>query len=74
MGFLRGFFTGASALLVIAYIGLICAAIYGYLNNIVILVQTVLAAGDTPLVVTGTFICRIIGIFAFPLGIILGFF
>lgn len=51
----------------IAYLAAVLAALYGWGMNIVSLVG--MLGGD----VTAMFIARIVGVFAFPVGVILGF-
>lgn len=54
------------SLAALVMLGLVIAAIYGYIANIVSLFHS---TGD----ITGQFILRIVGIFIAPLGSILGF-
>lgn len=58
---MKTFFTAISAAVVLA-------AIYGYVCNIIGLIQSL--CGD----LTAMFVARIVGVFVFPLGSILGFF
>lgn len=69
---LHGFFAALGTVGVFAYIGLLIAGIVGYVMNIIDLVQLCLVPG--PLQVTGLLIGRIIGLFIFPVGGILGYF
>ena len=46
---------------------IIIPCLYGWVNNIVLLTH------DTLTPITGMIVCRIAGIFAVPLGIIMGF-
>jgi len=53
---------------IIFYIMLICAMIYGYVLNIIAIVNAI----DLP--ISGMFILRCVGVVAAPLGSILGIF
>lgn len=54
--------------LVVVWIALILAGVYGYISNIVDIINMV----NDP--ITGMFILRCVGIVVFPLGAILGYF
>jgi len=60
--------TSASVVGFVAFIAILLAAIYGYGANIMALINMM----NSP--ITGEFIIRGIGIFVFPLGIIMGLF
>lgn len=57
---------------VLAWFGLLIAGAVGYVINIISLAQMFLVPG--PLKFTGLLVGRIIGLFFFPLGGILGYF
>lgn len=59
---------GLGAFGILAWLAIIGACSYGYIHNIVMLVRML----DGP--TTNMFIARIVGIFAAPLGVILGYF
>lgn len=59
-----------SIAIVIAWI----AGIVGWVMNIVTIIGTLMASGDSAITVTGMLIARVIGIFVFPLGGVLGYF
>jgi len=65
---LENTFLGAGIIFMLMYITLICAGIYGYVCNIISIAHT---ATDP---ITGMFIARLVGVIAFPLGAVLGYF
>lgn len=71
MKFFSNLFAGLGLFAVLAWIGLICAAVYGYVANLLIVVGS---AGAPLSEFTLMLVLRILGIFAFPLGALLGFF
>lgn len=54
--------------LIVVWIALILAGVYGYISNIVDIISMV----NDP--ITGMFILRCVGIVVYPLGAILGYF
>ena len=55
------------AIIILAHLAVLIAVVYGYINNIVSLVG--MLGGD----VTTMFVARCVGIFAAPLGVVLGY-
>lgn len=66
MGFLFGFFKGLGAVGILLWVALWFAALIGWVLNIIAIVHSVSGPVTTLLVL------RVVGIFAFPLGGILG--
>lgn len=62
------FLAGLGIVAILGYLALIVACAYGYICNIISIVQTL----DNP--ITAMFIARCVGVFAAPLGIVLGYF
>jgi hypothetical protein len=56
-----------TAVFALAFVAAIAASVYGWVNNILIIINTV----DLPM--TGMFVLRCVGILVAPLGIILGY-
>lgn len=65
---LESTFIGAGIIFMLMYITLILAGIYGYVSNIINIAHSL---GDP---ITGMFIARLVGVIAFPLGAVLGYF
>lgn len=64
------FFEGLGLFAALAYVALIIGGLIGYVLNIIAIVHLVVA--DAP--IHAMFIARCIGVFAFPLGGVLGWF
>lgn len=62
------FLQGLGILGILVWLGLICAGVVGWAMNIIAIVHAVSGPLTTLLIV------RIVGIFVFPLGAILGYF
>lgn len=63
-------FSAAGMIGILAYLGLVFGLLIGWVMNLINVVQLFLANGE----LTTIFLGRIIGIFLFPLGGILGWF
>lgn len=64
----RNYNTDQGFFLLAIYLSVLLAAAGGWINNLVKL------ASVAPLEMSGMFVARIIGIFMFPLGAVLGYF
>lgn len=60
----------AAIVLIVLYVGIIIACVYGWINNILILLDHVGPLAEYTIVE----IVRVIGIFIVPLGVLMGYF